>query len=346
MTPDAELNIFPLGEPEGSNRRLWIALAASVGIHIIVLVVLPYVPAGAVPNFNAPRIHLMDLSKSTPLIEPVLPKPSKLTQKDPNKGKVGTELSMADLLPKPALPRQVERASTPRQMASLPGTPAPPIPKPIEAPKIDTQQTDVSQLKGPAALGTAQIQPVEKPKLAFEKVGTSMGAPIAPGVGAPKLEPPKSSVDDAVRSVVRGSGRGGLVVGDTGEGPGGVSEMLGQSPQSGAARSALELLSDPQGVDFRPYLVQILAAVRRNWKAVMPESARLGRRGLTILQFSISRNGGVPKLVIATPSGTEALDRAAVAGVSASNPFPPLPAEFKGNEIRLEFRFSYNMPAR
>ena len=75
------------------------------------------------PNFNAPRIHLMDLSKSTPLIEPVLPKPSKLTQKDPNKGKVGTELSMADLLPKPALPRQVERASTRRQMASLPGTP-------------------------------------------------------------------------------------------------------------------------------------------------------------------------------------------------------------------------------
>ena len=60
----------------------------------------------------------------------------------------------------------------------------------------------------------------------------------------------------------------------------------------------------------------------------------------------IDRHGGVPKLVIATSSGTEAFDRAAVAGVSASNPFPPLPAEFKGDQIRLQLAFSYNAPRR
>jgi len=48
--------------------------------------------------------------------------------------------------------------------------------------------------------------------------------------------------------------------------------------------------------------------------------------------------------VIVSQSGTEALDRAAVAGISASNPFPPLPTEFKGNEIRLQFNFAYNIP--
>ena len=36
-------------------------------------------------------------------------------------------------------------------------------------------------------------------------------------------------------------------------------------------------------------------------------------------------------------------DRAAVAGISASVPFPPLPAEFKGSEVRLQFAFVYNM---
>jgi outer membrane biosynthesis protein TonB len=41
-----------------------------------------------------------------------------------------------------------------------------------------------------------------------------------------------------------------------------------------------------------------------------------------------------------------ALDRAAVAGISASNPFPPLPAEFRGEQIRLQFTFLYNVPAR
>jgi TonB family protein len=70
----------------------------------------------------------------------------------------------------------------------------------------------------------------------------------------------------------------------------------------------------------------------------------MGRRGQVLIQFIIDRHGAVPKLVIATSSGTEAFDRAAVAGVSASNPFPPLPPEFKGDQIRLQLAFSYNAP--
>jgi TonB family protein len=117
-------------------------------------------------------------------------------------------------------------------------------------------------------------------------------------------------------------------------------------PSPGKTGSALELLSDPQGVDFRPYLIKILANVRRNWFAVMPESAKLGRRGKVAIQFAIARNGSVPKLVIVLPSGTDALDRAAVAGISASNPFPPLPTEFRGDQVRLQFTFGYNMPSK
>jgi len=77
----------------------------------------------------------------------------------------------------------------------------------------------------------------------------------------------------------------------------------------------------------------------------MPESAKLGSRGKVAIQFSIDRQGSVPKLVIVGPSGIQALDRAAVAGVSASNPFPPLPHEFRGNLIRLQLVFAYNVPA-
>ena len=97
------------------------------------------------------------------------------------------------------------------------------------------------------------------------------------------------------------------------------------------------------GVDFKPYLIRVLSAVKRNWMAVVPESARLGRRGKVVIQFVISKDGSVPKLVIATPSGAEALDRAAVAGISASNPFPPLPSEFRGAVIRLQLNFLYNL---
>jgi TonB family protein len=109
-------------------------------------------------------------------------------------------------------------------------------------------------------------------------------------------------------------------------------------------QSALQMLTtDTMGVDFKPYLVTILASVRRNWLAILPESARMGRRGRVQVQFAISRDGSVPKLVISSGSGAEALDRAAVAGISASNPFPPLPSEFQGPQIRLQFTFAYNM---
>ncbi|MCY4536117.1 MAG: energy transducer TonB, partial [Bryobacterales bacterium] len=71
---------------------------------------------------------------------------------------------------------------------------------------------------------------------------------------------------------------------------------------------------------------------------------RLGMsRGRTLIQFSVTSNGSVPKLVIAKSSGAPPLDRAAVAGVSASNPFPPLPKEYLGGDIRLQFTFLYNI---
>jgi TonB family protein len=155
-------------------------------------------------------------------------------------------------------------------------------------------------------------------------------------------------VQEAIRAATRGSAGGGLTVGDVPGDPGlgGIGEGMNLPPSPGRQASNLELLSDPMGVDFRPYLIRVLSTVRRNWFAVMPESAKWGRQGRVNIQFSIARNGSVPKLVITGHSGTDALDRAAVAGISASNPFPPLPAEFRGERILLQLNFAYNIVRR
>ncbi len=100
-------------------------------------------------------------------------------------------------------------------------------------------------------------------------------------------------------------------------------------------------MSDTKGADFKPYLIQVLALVKKNWYAVIPESAHLGSRGLVEIQFIINREGTVPKLVIATESGTRSLDLAAVAGIDASQPFPPFPKDFNGQEVRLQLSFKY-----
>jgi TonB family protein len=135
------------------------------------------------------------------------------------------------------------------------------------------------------------------------------------------------------------------VVGDVGDSPTNIPN-LSQSASAGRIGSNLQLLSDAKGVDFKPYLIQVLAAVRRNWLVIIPESARLGRRGRVLIQFAIDRTGAVPKLVIAEGAGTDALDRAAVAAISASYPFPPLPPDYKGDQIRLQLAFAYNMPTK
>jgi protein TonB len=98
------------------------------------------------------------------------------------------------------------------------------------------------------------------------------------------------------------------------------------------------------GVDFHPYLLRVYLIVRRNWYSVIPEIARLGKQGRVALEFSIERNGRVPDLVLRVGSGTDSLDSAAMASIRLSNPFPALPAEFPGEDIRLRFVYLYNIP--
>jgi TonB family protein len=104
-----------------------------------------------------------------------------------------------------------------------------------------------------------------------------------------------------------------------------------------------QILSDTMGVDFDPYLLRVYLIVRRNWYSVIPEIARLGRQGRVALQFSIRRDGAVPDVVLTSGSGTDSMDSAALSSIRLSNPFPPLPAEFPGGEIRLRFVYFYNI---
>jgi TonB family protein len=329
------------GAPDLGRRRK--AGLISVLLHIIAIVTLAALPA----DVFAPPERTVEIARrdATPLIAP-----REMTQPVPNKGPLSKEIHAEQVIPRPRVQVPPSPPSTTRPAARQLALPAPtpaqprtPLPEPpkVEAASRAGEGLKLGVLDIPPPPPPPQIQPEEPPKLAFETPGAE-----SPGAraGLGRLAKPSASVDEAVRNLARGAASGGLTVGDAGIGAGGVGEMLNMPPTPGRQASALELLSDPMGVDFRPYLIQILQNVRRNWFAVMPESAKLGRRGRVIIQFAISKDGDVPKLVIVGHSGTDALDRAAVAGISASNPFPPLPREFGGKEVRLQFTFAYNMP--
>ncbi|HXE30815.1 MAG TPA: energy transducer TonB [Terriglobales bacterium] len=115
------------------------------------------------------------------------------------------------------------------------------------------------------------------------------------------------------------------------------------SSAPGQTGAGVQILTDTQGVDFDPYLRRVVEIVRRNWYAVMPETVYLGTQGKVVVIFNINANGSVPAIHPVGLSGTASLDQAAEASISASNPFPPLPSEFHGPFITLQFSFYYNL---
>ncbi len=304
----------------------------SIITHAVGLLILLSLPTQV---FRPPQTHRIVTPLVFPLKEP--------TQKAPNTEKIAKSFNVESLLPRPEVQAPVGRPSTtrPRALRPPPTPVAKPSPPPmIEPPKVEAVKDVGPKLPPGLTPGPApppQIQAEEKPKLAFE----TPGGPSGSGQGVPKEAPPSTSVTDVMRSLARSNG-GGVMVGDLGIGEGGVGPGLHQSPSASRQQSQLQLLSDPMGADFRPYMLQILQTVRRNWFAVMPESARLGRRGTVALQFAVAKNGDVTKIVFATNSGVDSLDRAAVASISMANPMPPLPVEFRGNVIRLQLTFAYN----
>jgi TonB family protein len=106
------------------------------------------------------------------------------------------------------------------------------------------------------------------------------------------------------------------------------------------------MLSDTQGLDWSQYLKRVLDSVRRNWIAILPESARMGDKGIVVIQFKIGRDGTVPNPDprLMRTSGKEPLDRAAMSSIRASSPFEPLPTQYTLPEIELRFIFLYNLP--
>jgi TonB family protein len=167
----------------------------------------------------------------------------------------------------------------------------------------------------------AQLQTPAKPNTNndFRKYAGSMSA--------------GSAIQEATRAAATRRGGGGQQGngGDFGLGTGAHGRQVGN----------LEILSDTMGVDFGPYLQRVLHDVRENWYNAIPESAQMKKGKLTI-EFAITKDGKVAGMKLAAGSGDVPLDRAAWAGITASDPFPALPSDFGGQYLALRFTFFYN----
>ncbi len=188
-------------------------------------------------------------------------------------------------------------------------------PQQNEGPQGGQQQ--MAQNTNPNALQLQQLQRQQPKPNPFAMQGTA-----------------GTAIQQAARAGSRGLDSGGGVPG-FGAGVGG-SKVFGNA----------EILSDTMGVDFGPYMNRVINDVRMNWYSLIPESAMppFLKKGNVMIEFVILPDGSISgmQIVPGYNSGDVSLDRAAWGGITKSNPFMPLPKEFKGPYLRLRFRFYYN----
>jgi TonB family protein len=208
--------------------------------------------------------------------------------------------------------------------SSRPGAPGPSVPP---------------QVTPPAPAAAAQGAPAQQPAPPSPQPDQNQMAQMQQPTAAPRPSfntgpmTAGSAIEQAARAAAAGRGSYGGSNGDYG---------LGQGRRATGAIGPLDILSDTMGVDFGPYLARVLHDVKQNWYNLIPESAMLGKRGKVSIEFAILKDGRVAGMALDGTSGDVSLDRAAWGGITASNPFPPLPSEFGGQYLTLRFHFYYN----
>jgi TonB family protein len=223
---------------------------------------------------------------------------------------------------------------------------APPVPQPT--PKPETPKRELPDAPTPKVPVTPHEVEAPTPKPDTPKAPLKLDVPDMPKPNGELVLPKRSTIDDAIHDSLKtptGGGRSGAISGP-GPRPSGTPGGGPPGQGSGSFGNGYEILTDLQGVNFDDYMHRMLENVRRNWYAVMPQSALLGDRGKVLLRFKIMANGSVPNDDPSREmgSGKEPLDRAAISAIRSSNPFEPLPSAFHGPYIEIRIMFLYNLP--
>jgi TonB family protein len=331
---DAELHDVPVLvvqlQDDLARSRLREAFWMSVVFHLLVVIALATSPKW-IPVSKPIAVHSAEeLIRGKELTYLDLPHDRQKVEKPPDTDRISDKNRIATK--RPTLDRRTLDELRDSARPGAPGRPTVPGPPPQPMAPPQAAQAAQAQPGQQAALGmrpappppAAQTQAKLEPPPTMGKTG--FGAAMSPG----------EQIQQAAKAAAAGRVGGGPV-------GGGGDYGLGTGSQ-GRIHSDMDILSDTMGVDFGPYLSRVLHDVRLNWYNLIPEVARapLMKKGRVSIEFAILRDGKVAGMRLTSPSGDVSLDRAAWGGITGSNPFPPLPGEFRGSYLALRFHFYYN----
>ncbi len=302
----------------------------SVVVHLLLVCAIAVSPKW-IPSHPVQVLTAADLMRDKELTFLEMPPDEQKVTKRPDTNIISDKDRIATTRKAPTIDRETLQRLMDSRRPGPPGgggVPAPPSPPPVAAQaqgaNQPSPQPQPQQPSGASSASQGTIAKLESPPMAKPVPGGPFSAGMSPG----------SALQRAARASVGSRGGAGGAGGDYGIGLGTQAKVV----------SNIDILSDTMGVDFGPYLSRVLHDVRMNWYALIPESARapLMKKGKVSIQFAIMKDGRVAGMQLLGPSGDISMDRAAWGGITASDPFPPLPREFGGQYLALRFHFFYN----
>ena len=225
----------------------------------------------------------------------------------------------------------------PQKVVSKPTPIAPSAVKPTVKPTIKPQGTVV-----PSApkIATAPKSPFAVP---VQTKSSPVGTTYKPQ-GAPISGSSSSSGSSASAPAPKFSSSGGSSSGSSAGSSGSYASRgsyggygSGGNPSPGNPNGApgIDAIRQP---NWGPYMRDLEQRIKRNWTPPKGDSSKR-----VVITFTIGRDGRLLSHRVTKSSGVPLADRAAMSAIELTAPFRPLPPEFKGQSVPIEFTFDYNV---
>ncbi len=225
-------------------------------------------------------------------------------------------------VPTPAIPKP--ELAKPQPPTARPSLKPPTTPKTVQKPTNSPFKVPVPS--GGTTAGQYATGPISGSG-SSDKGGSRGSGNYSPN---PSLAPiGNGSGSSTSRGTGTGTGTG------RGTGSGGSTGSGGGNPGGGGGRPGIDAIKEP---DFGPYMRELQRRIKMNWD---PPKGNESKR--VVLLFKIAKDGRLLSCSVFKSSGLQNADAAALNAVKLAAPFRPLPPEFKGSSIDIQFTFDYNV---
>ncbi len=276
----------------------------------------------SLPKESAPKSPAKKPTPPAPKkTEPAKQQPKKTVQQPQPQAKPQKQVTPQPQQPAPQPAKPAPKPAAPRPVAN-PSTPKPTV-KPSSNFNIPIPKSSIPSM-----------QPSSSPVTSAPKASSGEG--VSGGSGSAKPSPSFSpTVSSKGGAGGNGIGQGGGGRFSNGTGSSSHGNVGNPSPGNPKGAPGIDAIKEP---DFGPYMKELQRRIKMNWD---PPKGDQSKR--VILLFSIARDGRLLNVSVHRSSGLPAADKAAIDAVKLTAPFRPLPAEFKGNSVDIQFTFDYNV---